>query len=146
MMNNMLGEEDINPHGFHNWPTDSRIASMMAPTVGFTEDGGAIVTGSGGSNRIRSAILQVLVNLVDYELSVADAVEHPRVHFEGDLLNIEGGIPVRTIEALKADFPNMRLWPDRNLFFGGVHTVVRQPNGRFVGRGDSRRGGVCLTA
>jgi gamma-glutamyltranspeptidase / glutathione hydrolase len=146
MMNNMLGEEDINPHGFHNWPTDSRIASMMAPTVGFTEDGGAIVTGSGGSNRIRSAILQVLVNLVDYELSVADAVEHPRVHFEGDLLNIEGGISVRTIEALKADFPNMRLWPNRNLFFGGVHTVVRQPNGRFVGRGDSRRGGVCLTA
>ena len=146
MMNNMLGEEDINPHGFHNWPEDMRIASMMAPTLAFTRDGGAIVTGSGGSNRIRSAILQVLVNLIDYRLDAADAVEHPRVHFEGDLLNIEGGMPRGTVEALEKAYPNVRVWPNLNLFFGGAHTVVRRSGGGFVGCGDSRRGGVCMVA
>jgi gamma-glutamyltranspeptidase / glutathione hydrolase len=146
LMNNMLGEEDINPHGFHRWPVDTRIASMMAPTLAFTGDGQAIVTGSGGSNRIRSAILQVLLNLVDYGLDAAGAVEHPRIHFEGHVLNVEAGLPERTIDALKETFPDVRIWPTTNLFFGGAHTVVRLSDGQFVGRGDSRRGGVCLMA
>ena len=145
MMNNMLGEEDINPHGFHNWPTNRRIASMMSPTLVFTPDNREIVTGSGGSNRIRSAILQVIVNLVDYGMSPVDAVEQSRVHFEGDLLNIETGASQQTLEALEEHFPKHRLWPEKNLFFGGAHTVVHAANGTLSGQGDSRRGGVCLS-
>ena len=33
MLNNMLGEEDINPNGFHAWPTNTRMCSMMSPTL-----------------------------------------------------------------------------------------------------------------
>ncbi|MCG8429399.1 MAG: gamma-glutamyltransferase [Chromatiales bacterium] len=145
MMNNMLGEEDINPHGFNNWPTNSRIASMMSPTLLFSPDNTAIVTGSGGSNRIRSAILQVLINLVDFSMSAKDAVEQARVHFENELLHIEAGPSDEAINALEEQFPNHRLWPEKNLFFGGAHTVICSPDGELQGQGDSRRGGVSTT-
>ncbi len=145
MLNNMLGEEDINPHGFHNWPEDRRIASMMSPTLVHQDNGQAIATGSGGSNRIRSAILQVLVNLLDFGMSVDDAVEHPRLHFEGDLLNLEYAADAAQIQSLLEVYPNHRLWPEKNLFFGGAHTVVRSPSAALTGKGDSRRGGVCIS-
>lgn len=146
MMNNMLGEEDINPHGFHQWPENRRIASMMSPTVVLTHDGSAIVSGSGGSNRIRSAILQVLINLLEFEMGVAEAVEHPRIHFEGNLLNIETGADERVLEQLQSHFAEYQLWSERNLFFGGAHTVLRSASGQLSGKGDSRRGGVCIIA
>lgn len=146
MMNNMLGEEDISPHGFHLWPEDRRIASMMSPTLVLAEDGRAVVTGSGGSNRIRSAILQVLINLLDFHMTIDDAVEHSRIHFEGELLNVESGFNEVTLDRLFDSFPRHRLWPDKNLFFGGAHTVAREANGRLTGKGDSRRGGIAIAS
>jgi len=143
MLNNMLGEEDINPHGFNQWPLNRRIASMMSPSLVITPDGDAIAVGSGGSNRIRSAILQVLVNLIDFDMAIDQAVEQPRIHFEPDLLNIEAGPSAHAIQALRNEFADIRCWPDKNLFFGGAHSVMRKRNGELSGSGDSRRGGVC---
>ncbi len=144
MLNNMLGEEDINPHGFHQWPEDRRIASMMAPTLAFMPNGDKIATGSGGSNRIRSAILQVLINLIDFKMDATQAVEQARIHFESSLLNLESGIPDSCIEDLCREFPQHHLWPQKNLFFGGAHTVIHEDDGTMHGQGDSRRGGVCI--
>lgn len=144
MLNNMLGEEDLNPGGFHRWPADVRLTSMMAPTLVMRPAGARIVIGSGGSNRIRTAILQVLVNLLDFGVDVEEAVSRPRVHFENDLLSIEGGFDAGEVASLIESYPNYHLWDDRNLFFGGTHTVVREPGGSFDGFGDPRRGGVCL--
>ncbi len=146
MLNNMLGEEDINPHGFHQWPENRRIASMMAPTLVFAPDGRAVATGSGGSNRIRSAIMQVLINLLDFGLDIEQAVEQPRIHYESGLLNIEAGPSTQTLAALADEFPQQKCWPDINLFFGGAHSVLRNPAGRLHGKGDSRRGGVSCCA
>jgi len=144
MLNNMLGEEDINPHGFHQWPENRRIASMMSPTLVLSNQGQAIATGSGGSNRIRSAILQVLIGLLDFHMGVERSVEAPRLHYEGKLLNLEAGTDDSSIQRLFERFPEHCLWPEKNLFFGGAHTVLRSPEGLFPGKGDSRRGGACL--
>ncbi len=146
MLNNMLGEEDINPYGFNQWPLNRRIASMMSPTLVMTANGDAIAVGSGGSNRIRSAILQVLINLIDFDMSIEQAVEQPRVHFESGLLNLEAGPDDDAVRALQQEFEQIRCWPDKNLFFGGAHTVMRKQDGRLSGSGDSRRGGVCYQA
>ncbi len=146
MLNNMLGEEDINPHGFNRWPFNRRIASMMAPTLAITQAGDTVALGSGGSNRIRSAILQVLINLIDFDMEIGQAVEQPRVHFESDLLNIESGPSTSAIQALQKEFADIRCWPEKNLFFGGAHSVRRNHDGQFSGSGDSRRGGVCYRA
>ncbi|MEE8505568.1 MAG: gamma-glutamyltransferase [Kiloniellales bacterium] len=146
MLNNMLGEEDLNPHGFQAWPEGNRMSSMMAPTVAYGADGAIAALGSGGSNRIRTAILQVLVNLIDFRLPAAEAVEAPRLHFESGVLNIEGGLGDEIIEALRGTAEEVITWPSHNLFFGGVHVVVRDAEGRLDVAGDPRRGGTVLIA
>jgi gamma-glutamyltranspeptidase/glutathione hydrolase len=140
MLNNMLGEEDINPGGFHRWPTDQRMTSMMAPGLVIFKSGKRIALGSGGSNRIRSALLQVLSNLIDYDMTVEDAVNAPRIHMEGEHLSIEDGYHQHDVLKLQSNYPTHTAWPSQNLFFGGAHTVVSE-NGYFVGTGDPRRGG-----
>lgn len=140
MLNNMLGEEDLNPGGFHQWEEDRRVASMMAPTLAMDADR-LIALGSGGSNRLRTAILQVLCNLIDFHLSAGEAVTKPRIHVERGLINIEPGFSSATVKSLCAAYPEHQLWSEPNLFFGGTHTLVLDRAG-FSGAGDPRRGGV----
>lgn len=142
VLNNMLGEEDLNPGGFQRWPAGQRMTSMMAPTGLAWRDGRIAATGSGGSNRIRTAVLQVVLNLVDYGMGVTEAVEAPRIHFERGLLSVEEGFPRVSLDALQTHFPQHQAWAERNMFFGGAHTVMRV-GGAFEGAGDPRRGGVC---
>lgn len=142
MLNNMLGEEDLNPGGFHDWQEDVRVSSMMAPTLAFDGDT-SIVTGSGGSNRLRSAILQTLVNLLDFNMTAEQAVAAPRMHVENGLLSLEPGYA--GVTALCVRYGKHHLWDEANLFFGGAHTVVRSADG-ISGAGDPRRGGVFLRA
>jgi len=143
MLNNMLGEQDLNPDGFHRWPTDTRMTSMMAPALLHYPDGRVIALGSGGSNRIRSAMLQVVSNLVDFGMDVEAAVTAPRIHIEGEHLSVEGGFDTQRLHELLAAYPAHHLWEDLNLFFGGVHTVLRD-GVSLRGAGDPRRGGASV--
>jgi gamma-glutamyltranspeptidase / glutathione hydrolase len=146
MLNNMLGEEDINPNGFHAWPTNTRMCSMMAPTLIVEPEGRLTALGSGGSNRIRTAILQVLVNVLDFNMDLPEAIEAPRCHFEQDMLNLEAGFTEETLATLATHWPNLKAWDDLNLFFGGVHAVRADfSTGEMRGAGDPRRGGVVLS-
>lgn len=145
MLNNMLGEEDINPRGFHNWPTDTRLSSMMAPSLVVGADGRITALGSGGSNRIRTAILQVLLGLLDFGLDVETAVRNPRVHYERGLLNIEPGFGEGAVRAVCDAYPENKLWDEVNLFFGGVHAVrADTARGHMESAGDPRRGGESI--
>jgi len=146
MLNNMLGEEDLNFGGFHRWKEGVRLASMMSPAVAELADGTRFALGTGGSNRIRSAITQVLVNLLDFGLSPEAAVTAPRIHLEGEMLSIEAGFDEDTLAVLIESVPEHHLWADRNLFFGGVHMVSIRHGGVFDGAGDPRRGGVVAYA
>ena len=146
MLNNMLGEEDLNPDGFHNMPAGVRLASMMTPTIACLSDGGQIALGSGGSNRIRSAILQVLTNVLEFDMGLEQAVNAPRLHLEGPHLNVEAGFSEAALELFEAEWPGVEQWPETNLFFGGVHAVECLANGEFRAAGDPRRGGAAAIA
>jgi len=146
ILNNMLGEEDLNPDGFHRWQEASRLASMMSPLIAQEGDGSLLALGSGGSNRIRSAIMQVLVNILDFKLPLAAAVQAQRLHLEGDRLSIEAGFDEPALTALRQKIVNIQSWPARNLFFGGVHAVRIKPGGEFEAVGDSRRDGSVAIA
>ena len=141
-VNNIMGEEDLSPLGFHTAPPGRRMPSMMAPTVVLRDDEVELVVGSAGSNRIRSALLQTIVGVVDHGLDARAAVEAPRAHFEDGLVYAEPGVPVdeltdREIVAFRS----------RNLFFGGVQAVVRDSaTGAVTGAGDPRRGGAVASA
>ena len=141
MLNNMLGEEDISPGGFHTWAPDRRLSSMMAPGVAADRKGRRIGFGSGGSNRIRTAIAQVLANLIDGGLPLQEAIDAPRLHLEPGTLHVEGGIDPELIPDPARYAPNSRFWPDRSLFFGGVHLAAWEPGGRGEAAADRRRGG-----
>jgi gamma-glutamyltranspeptidase/glutathione hydrolase len=141
MLNNMLGEEDLNPRGFHQWKENQRMSSMMAPSLVIKPDGTVLTMGSGGSNRIRSALLQVLINLLDFAMDIEQAVHSPRIHLEGNKLSVEGGFKAAEVEKLVSRYPDHQVWDRLNLFFGGVHTVMEDQHG-FRGAGDPRRGGV----
>lgn len=142
MLNNMLGEEDLNPNGFFQWRPNSRITSMMSPTLVRHGDGRILALGSGGSNRIRSAILQVLLNHLQLGLTLGEAVLAPRIHLEADFLHIENGHAAQAVRQLSQAFQTHQIWPDQNFFFGGVHAAAYDPNdGTFTAAGDPRRGG-----
>jgi len=143
MLNNMLGEEDVNPRGFHKWTPNRRMASMMAPTV--VADAGALTAlGSGGSNRIRSALLQVVSNLVDFALDAPAAVAAPRLHVEGDSLCLEAGFAPATVRAAAREFRDARVFDAPHMFFGGVHLAQITRAGKLSAIGDTRRDGVGM--
>jgi gamma-glutamyltranspeptidase/glutathione hydrolase len=102
------------------------------------------VVGSAGSNRIRSAILQTIVGVVDHGLQAREAVEAPRLHYELDTVYAEPGID---LDAVSAEGRTLAPFRARNLFFGGVQAVERDPlSGRLTGAGDPRRGGAAVAA
>jgi gamma-glutamyltranspeptidase / glutathione hydrolase len=141
----MLGEEDLAPEGLGTWREGVRLSSMMAPTIILEPDGTVIALGTGGSKRIRTAILQVAVNLLDYGMSLEDGVQAPRLHVERDgKISFEPGLPEAAQAAFLASSENVHAWPERNLFFGGVHAARRFANGGVEGAGDPRRGGVAI--
>jgi gamma-glutamyltranspeptidase / glutathione hydrolase len=140
-LNNMLGEQDLNPLGFHRHPPGRRMPSMMSPTVVLREGAPELVLGSAGSNRIRSAILQTIIRVIDDGLEAGDAVRAPRVHFEDGVVYVEPGIDTGALERTGHAIGRFR---ELNLFFGGVQAVARDRQGRFSGGGDPRRGGAAV--
>jgi len=140
MLNNMLGEEDL--CGPDSWREGVRLSSMMAPTIILERNGTVTALGSGGSNRIRTAILQVAVNLLAHGMRLEDAVTAPRLHVERDgTTSFEPGLSEAADAAFRALDEKGHAWPAQNLFFGGVHAARRHPKGGVEGAGDPRRQG-----
>jgi gamma-glutamyltranspeptidase/glutathione hydrolase len=143
-LNNMLGEHDLNPLGFHRFPAGRRMPSMMAPTAVLRDGQVELVLGSAGSNRIRSAILQTIVCALDHGMPAGDAVRAPRVHYEDGVVYAEPGADVSELEAAGQAVARFRAL---NLFFGGVQAVERDAaSGALSGGGDPRRGGAAVVA
>jgi gamma-glutamyltranspeptidase/glutathione hydrolase len=140
--NNMLGEEDLHPQGFHTRPAGQRIPTMMAPVVVLEGGKPRLVVGSGGSTRIRSAILQTLSNLLDYRMRLDEAVNLARIHLDGDVLQCEAGFDPRAVDELEAMGYRVNRWSARSIYFGGAHSVSRDDDGSLHAAGDNRRGGA----
>ena len=114
---------------------------MMAPTLIEWPGEHRAILGSGGSNRIWSAILQVIVQLVDRGLDPRSATLAPRIHVENDTVSIEGGISDHIRGPLMSRFGRHEVFDGLNFFFGGVHGIV-SIDGVADGAGDPRRAGV----
>jgi gamma-glutamyltranspeptidase / glutathione hydrolase len=150
-MNNMMGEEDLNPGGFFTLAPGKRLTSMMAPTVASGRPGPAterlIALGSAGSARLRSAIVQVLVNMLDLCLDAQSAVDASRLHVDGTVVHLEEGMPPEAEAHLRRSGRSVQAWSVKDLYFGGVQVAAGVRRGgeiRFDGGGDARRGGAAL--
>ena len=141
-LNNMLGETDLNPGGRTLRP-GRRLPSMMAPSVLLRDGRPRLVLGSAGSERLRGAIGQVVVNVLGHGLPLREAIERPRTHLDGALLHCEAGTDPAAMDELEALGYDVVRWPgrERNLYFGGVAAVALGPDGELEAAGDPRRGG-----
>jgi gamma-glutamyltranspeptidase/glutathione hydrolase len=143
-INNIMGEADLNPLGFHHAPPGRRMPSMMSPTLVMRRGEVQLALGSAGSNRIRSALLQTIVGVVDGGLPATAAVAAPRVHIEDDVIYAEPGTG---LDGLRYDPYEVQHFRAPNMFFGGVQAVSRDPaTGALDGAGDPRRGGAAVAA
>ena len=148
-LNNMLGEEDLVPVERTLRPGD-RLTSMMAPTI-LTLDGKPVfATGSAGSSRLRSAILQTFVRALETRYTHAAnslherlraAVDAARVHVEESTVHVEPGLEDAALSQLRSSGHHLNLWPTTNMYFGGVNMVAWDPESGFAAAGDPRRGG-----
>ena len=134
-LNSMLGEADLLTGELE---PGERMASMMAPTIGCDADGLRIAIGAAGGTRLRSALVQVLCGILDEGLSPGDAVNRPRLHPIGELVHLEPGFPESVPDALERAGFEVRVWPARHHYFGGVSLVSRSG-----AAGDPRRSGAA---
>jgi gamma-glutamyltranspeptidase / glutathione hydrolase len=138
MANNIMGEEDLHPGGAGTAVTGTRVGSMMAPSLLLRADRPAVALGSGGSERIRSALTQVIAALVLDDLPLREAVLAPRLHVpDTGVAQLEPGFDDAAVAVLAATRA-VNIWSSTDLYFGGVHAV--DASGAHVG--DPRRGGV----
>jgi gamma-glutamyltranspeptidase / glutathione hydrolase len=140
-LNNMMGEEDL--AAGRGLPAGTRLTSMQSPS--FALDGGGalrLVLGSSGSNRLRSAVMQVVENVVAGGLGAEEAVRHPRVHAERDRLDCEGGLDPGELELLAAAGERLNRFDGLNLYFGGANVVHAPAGGGLEAAGDPRRDGA----
>lgn len=144
-LNNMLGEADLNPDGFHATPPGQRMGSMMSPSILAGEVGGVVALGTGGSERIRSSMVEVMLRMLDGGQDLATAVSAARVHPDARGLQVEPHVGREVADGLRAcALGPVNVWPAHNLFFGGINAVQRFPDGAVLAVADGRRGGGAI--
>jgi gamma-glutamyltranspeptidase/glutathione hydrolase len=135
-LNSMLGEKDL---VCGELEPGERVMSMTAPSVAVDERGLALAIGSAGGTRLRSALVQVASGILDEGLAPGKAIERPRFHPAGSVLNAEPGVDEEALSELEAEGWEVRRWTSLHHYFGGVSAI-----GRAGAAGDPRRSGVGL--
>jgi gamma-glutamyltranspeptidase/glutathione hydrolase len=133
-LNSMLGEGEL-VRG--QLPAGSRMGSMMSPFVAVDDDGLSLVGGAAGGSRIRSALTQVIVNVLHHRMPVAEAVAAPRLNPVPGRVHVEPGFAPEVLEALTPD--EVVRWHALDSYFGGVSAIGRSGPGA-----DPRRGGHVI--
>jgi len=136
-LNSMLGESDLLGAALE---PGERMESMMSPLVAVDANGPALAAGSAGGTRIRSALVQVLAGVLDEGVGPQEAVDRPRLHRVEEIVHLEPGFEPEALDALTDAGLDVRPWPARHHYFGGVSLVARAGGGA-----DPRRSGVTLS-
>jgi gamma-glutamyltranspeptidase / glutathione hydrolase len=135
-LNSMLGEVDLVREPLR---PGTRMESMMAPTLALGAEGLELAIGSAGGTRLRTALVGVAAGILDELLDPVEAVERPRFHQAGDVVNAEPGVDEPALEELEAAGLQVRRWADKHHYFGGVSLIASSG-----AAGDSRRSGHAL--
>ncbi len=147
LLNNFMGEEDILPE--HMAPVPGvRMLTAMCPTLlerkagaGHDGDSRLVALGAAGSARIRSAVLQVAVHVMDSGLVLQEAVAHPRIHVEGETIYIEAhGRTPEEVTALQPLGRESVMTYEAGFFFGGVQAARVNAEGFSAAADVERRG------
>lgn len=145
LMNDQMHDFDPLPGRLNSIEPKKRPLSSMAPTLIFKDGKPWLVLGSAGGPRIISSVLQVILNMVDFGMTLQQAVAAPRVHWQRDKIRVETEIPGPISNALRGIGHDVEMTRTRDLFFGGIHAVsLDLASKTYHGTADPRRDGVAL--
>jgi len=139
-LNSMLGETDLVLEPLR---PGARMASMMAPTLAFDPASASagssveLALGAAGGTRLRTALVGVLGAVLHEGVEPQEAIDRPRFHPAGDVVNAEAGVEEDWLSALERRGRTVRRWPGRHHYFGGVSA-----SGRLGSGADPRRSGA----
>jgi gamma-glutamyltranspeptidase/glutathione hydrolase len=135
-LNSMLGETDLVRGPL---VPGARMESMMAPCAALVDGALGLVGGAAGGTRLRTALVTVLAGILDEGLDAQAAVDRPRAHPVGGVVNAEPGVDEDGLARLEADGLEVRRWPARHHYFGGASVVSAAG-----AAADPRRSGLAL--
>jgi gamma-glutamyltranspeptidase/glutathione hydrolase len=120
-----------------------RPLSSMSPTIVFREGRPFLVTGSPGGPRIITTVLQIVSNVIDHGMNVAEATEAARVHHQWlpDELRIERGVSPDTVRILRERGHKLEI----RQAMGSTHSIMATPQG-LEGASDQRQAGTLAAA
>jgi gamma-glutamyltranspeptidase/glutathione hydrolase len=142
LLNNALGEPELNKLGLHRLVPGTRLASNMAPTTGRTPDGRVLAIGSPGADRITTALMQVLGQGCLHDADLQHAIDAPRLHVrfgaDGSAL-VEHETDAGIAAAVAASGLPSHDHGELSMYFGGVGAAYRREDGALQAAGDPRR-------
>jgi gamma-glutamyltranspeptidase/glutathione hydrolase len=119
-----------------------RPLSSMSPTIVLKDSKPVIVTGSPGGSRIITSVLQVILNVIDHRMAIADAVAAPRIHhqWQPDEVAAEHGVAPDLIRLLQSRGHKVT----ERAPWGSANSILATPNG-LAGAADPRtRGSLAI--
>ena len=142
LLNNALGELELNRRGLHATPPGTRLASNMAPTTARTADGRALAIGSPGADRITTALMLVLGQSCLHGADLQEAIDDPRLHLrllDDGTFRVEYENDPEIAAAVESSGLLSHAFPEPHMYFGGVGAAFHFPDGRLQAAGDVRR-------
>jgi gamma-glutamyltranspeptidase/glutathione hydrolase len=142
MLNNCLGEPELNRLGLHALAPGTRLASNMAPSVARTAAGATLAVGTPGADRITTALMQVLARYCLMGTGLQEAIDRPRLHvrvLDDGSHRIEHEDDPEMTTAAAASGIATSMHPPQSMFFGGVGAAHRSPDGELTAAADPRR-------
>ena len=119
--------------------------SSTAPTLLLEDNDVRLVAGAPGSGRIPPAIVHMVLYTLNYGLDPATAVQMPRVYpmVDTSVVRVEGGVAAPALARLRERGYAIESYPPFDMYFGGVHMVYVDEDGRRIGVADPRRYGTA---
>ena len=148
IMNNEMDDFSSNPDS-PNAPEPGKIPlSSMSPSIIEKDGKPFMILGTPGGTRIFTAMVQIISNVVDFGMSMDEAIEAPRMHCytsagKAKSIRVESRIPAITAKTLRVLGNEVDVKGDYDLYFGGAQGIM-VIDGVMYGGGDSRRDGVAI--
>ncbi|MBN2245786.1 MAG: gamma-glutamyltransferase [Candidatus Aminicenantes bacterium] len=128
---------------------EHRPVSSMGPLILFKESSPILVLGSPGGTRIFSSLTQIIVNVVDFNMDLDEAIEAPRffsysIRGKERPVSVESRIPAAVLSALEKLGNKIQIRKDYDTYFGGAQGIMFLEKQRLLqGGADSRRDGYA---
>lgn len=145
----MYNNSMINYHPYAGHPNSiaprKARTTGMTPTIVYKDGKPVMITGAPGATRIITSNVQVIVNVLDFGMSISDAVLAPRFDCQGELIHCQARIAEYVCSEVRKKHPIERL-PQSHGGFGLVHAICIDPiTRRLTGAADAGGGGMALT-